>query len=123
MKKHVLIVLAAIFFVGVTAKAISYSLSTHFIDCLSTCEKFTHDDGRKITVIMGWTNRKCYFQEITHNRTIMCALKPLELAHFTQEIRKEHFDYDKGLVSAVRVRPYFQSLDTCTVKTRNNQKF
>ena len=121
MKKHVLIVLATILFIGVTTKAISYSLSAHFLRCLSTCEKFSHDDGRKITVIMGWTNRKCYFQEITHNRTIMCALKPLELAHFTEEIKKENFDYNKGLASAVRIRPYFQSLDTCTVKTRNSQ--
>ena len=119
MKKHVLIVLATILFVGVTTKAISYSLSSHFIKCLSTCEHFTHDDGRKITVIMGWTNRKCYFQEITHNRTIMCALKPMELAHFTEEIKKENFDYSKGLASAKRIRPYFQSLDTCTVKTRS----
>ena len=88
MKKHVLIVLATILFIGVSAKAVSYSLTAHFLRCLSTCEKFTHDDGRKITVIMGWTNRKCYFKEITHNRTIMCALKPMELAHFTEEIKK-----------------------------------
>lgn len=119
MKKCLLIVSVAILFASVSAKAISYSISAHFLNCLSTCEKFAHDDGRKITVIMGWTNRKCYFQEITHNRTIMCALKPMELSNFTEEIKKENFDYNIGLTSVKRIKPYFQSLDTCTVKVRD----
>lgn len=119
MRKRLLIVSAAISLMGFGAKAISYSVGAHFLDCLSSCEKFAHDDGRKITVIMGWTNRKCYFQEITHNRTIMCALKPAELSNFTEEIKKENFDFNVGLTSVTRIKPYFQSLDTCTVKIRN----
>ena len=116
MKKYVFIILAIALCVSISAKAAS-NLSAHFLRCLSTCEHFTHDDGRKITMIMGWANRKCYFQEITHNRTIMCGLKPIELMQFTQEIKGE-FEYSKGLASIARVRPYFQSQDTCIVKTR-----
>ena len=78
-------------------------MSAHFIRCLSTCEQFAHDDGRKITMIMGWTNRKCYFQEITHNRTIMCGLKPVELMQFTKEIKGE-FDNIVGLPTKLLIK-------------------
>ena len=117
MKKYVYIILAILLCIGVTATARTYNLTTHFLRCLSSCEQFSHDDGRKITMILGWTNRKCYFQEITHNRTIVCGLKPMELAHFTQEI-KDEYDYSKGLASIVRVRPYFKSEESCQVKVR-----
>ena len=116
MKKYVFIIFTIALFIGFSANA-AVNLSAVFLRNLSTCEHFSHDDGRKITMILGWTNRKCYFQEITHNRTIMCGLSPLELMNFTQEIKGE-YDYSKGLASIARVRPYFKSQDTCIVKTR-----
>ena len=116
VKKYVLIILAIVLCIRFSANA-AVNLSALFIRHLSTCEQFSHDDGRKITMILGWTNRKCYFQEITHNRTIMCGLSPIELMQFTQEIKGE-YEYSKGLASIARVRPYFKSQDTCIVKTR-----
>ena len=117
MKKSFIIIFGILLCFSLATYANPKNLSSYFIHCLYNCKQFTHDDGRKITVIMGWANRKCYFKEITHNRTISCALRPLELEHFTSEVQKQ-FDYTEGLASAVKAKPYFLSKDTCTVSTR-----
>ena len=117
MKKYFFIIFSLILFLGISALAAPKNNAARFLYSVANCKQFTHEDNRKITVVMGWVNRKCYIKEITHYRTISCAIRYNELEHFSSELRKQ-FNFDEGLVSAVNIWPYLASRDFCEVKKR-----
>ena len=120
MKKIIIFITALIFYSSFSAFAQVSENSQAFIKNFSTCTNWVDNGENRISIILGWSTRKCYYQEISHNETVNCGFKQLELQDMVNIMKRENFDHTKGITSLKGADKYLiYSPDVCKVNTRN----
>lgn len=118
MKKPILLITISIIFSLLSIKAYCNNNLQTFINHFSTCSGWVNNDERRVSVILGWSDRRCYYKEISHKEEITCGFKQLELEEMINIMKKENFDYTKGLNSLQGAKKFlYLSPDVCTVNT------
>ena len=85
-----------------------------FANKLSSCSKYSIDDGSKIVVIMGWINRRCYYKEISSKGSFQCAFSKVHLYDLTNEIKKKNIQ-TIGIESLESGQKFLGQEAVCTV--------
>ena len=120
MKKTIIFISALIFYSSFSAFAQVKENSYEFIKNFSTCTNWVDNGEKRISIILGWSTRKCYYEEISHKETVNCAFKQLELQDMVKIMKQENFDHTKGITSLKGADKYLiYSPDVCKVSTRN----
>ena len=91
----------------------SLTLAQEFILKFSTCTKSFTDDGKKITAILGWSNRKCQYKEMSARNTITCSFTNAELKEITNELKSKNIT---GIAELQSGKKYLQSEEICKVE-------
>ena len=121
MKKKLLIISLITFSALVSTKGYAIS-SQDFIKKFSTCSYHVENSENRISAILGWSTRKCYYKEITHLETVTCGFKQLELQNVVNAMKKEKYDHTKGITSLTSIDYYLNSPEVCTIDSKNDSK-
>lgn len=113
MKKRILLstLICGLLF---SAKGFCAISNDSYIKKFSNCTKHVYNVDNKISAILGWSARKCYYQEFSGVEEISCAFKTKELQDITYAMKKERYDYKKGLSSLKGAKNYLETPDVCT---------
>ena len=90
----------------------------NFIRNFSTCTKFMINGDNRIYVMLGWSNRECYYKEFSMKEDIACKFKILELQDMTKLMKQNNFNPDKGLTSLKSANKYLNNSEVCTVTAK-----
>jgi len=88
--------------------------SKEFIKKFSTCTRYADDTNNRISVILGWSSRKCYYQEFAHQEEVQCSFKTLDLQKISKAMKKESYDHSKGITSLKIMEDYLANPEICT---------
>ena len=95
--------------------------SQEFIKKFSTCSYFVDNGEKRISAILGWSTRRCYYKEITHLEDVTCGFKQLELQNVANAMKKENYDHTKGITSLKTIDNYlYFSPEICNIKSKNS---
>lgn len=121
MKKNILAILFLIVCSLSTKQAFCAIDSQSFISKFANCSQYIDNDERRISIILGWATRRCYYEEITHNSTVNCSFKELELQDVVKIMKNERYDYTKGFSSLKGAQKYFHpSYGNCKSEIKYN---
>ena len=113
MKKSV-IILFFILNLLVINKAFCNGESNNFIQNFSKCNNYVENHDNKIFMILGWSNRRCYYKEVSYKEELTCSFKTLELQSLINSMKKENYNHKKGLRSLEAASNYVNSPEYCT---------
>ena len=89
-----------------------------FIKNFSTCTNFLNNEENRIQIMLGWSNRRCYYKEITVKEELKCGFKILELQEVSKAMSTEKYSPDKNLSSLKALQKYLPVSDTCSLKIK-----
>ena len=116
--KNKLILIPLLITLLAVSKAFSLDPAIDFLNKFSACSKSYTDNGKKITVILGWMNRECHYTEITAQKTVNCTFDKNQLTEISRELRtKKHI----GISDLETGKKYFSDREIC--RTKNNKFF
>ena len=72
----------------------------------------------RIHVMLGWSNRKCYYKEFSANQEVICGFKVLELQDISKMMIQQNFVPDKGITSLKPASKYFSDSNVCKINTK-----
>ena len=122
MKKTILLILTLILYSSFAIEGYCNEDSQEFMKNFSTCKSWMNNGEKRISIILGWSTRKCHYQEVSHYELVNCAFKQLELQDMVNIMKRENFDYTQGLTSLKGADKYlYYSPEICTVESRNNR--
>ena len=113
------IILALIIYLTVNSQAFCAENTEQFINNFSTCSKYLENGERRISFVLGWSARKCYYKEMSSKETIICGLKTLELEDLIKIMKKENYQVENGIRSLKGARKYMEKEDICQVQLKN----
>ena len=120
MKKITVYILTLLLCSSMSIKAFGNNDSQEFIKNFSTCTKWIDNGEKRISLIMGWSTRRCYYKEISFSEEVFCGFKQLELQDMANIMRKENFDHTKGITSLKGADNYlYYSPDICKIVKKN----
>lgn len=120
MKKIIILITALILYTGFSIETSCAQNSQEFLKNFSTCTNWVDNGEKRISIILGWSSRKCYYKEISHKQLVSCAFKQLELQDMVNIMKRENFDYTQGITSLKTADKYLlYSPDVCKIETRN----
>lgn len=122
-KKTRQIFLALIIYITVTTQAFCADVNAQFIDNFSTCSKYLENGEKRISFVLGWAARKCYYKEISSQETIICGFKTLELEDLIKSMRKENYKFENGLSTLYGAKKYLQNTQVCTVEQKKQGNY
>ena len=114
VKKNILIT-TLIFTLLLTTKAFCEINAQNFIRHFSSCTKFMINGDNRIYVMLGWSNRECYYKEFSTKEKVTCNFKILELQDITKIMKQNNFNPDKGLTSLKAANKYLEDPNVCTI--------
>ena len=109
-KKTCHIILALIVYLTVNLQAYCAENTVQFINNFSTCSKYLENGERRISFVLGWSTRKCYYKEISSKETIICGFKTLELEDLIKKMKSENYQVENGLSSLRGARKYLEDV-------------
>ena len=109
---------ALVFGLFISAKAFCEISPEAYMKKFSNCSKYIYNADNKISAILGWSARKCYYQEFSGVEEINCAFKTNELKDISSAMKKERYDYKKGLSSLEGAKTYLNSQGICNYKNK-----
>lgn len=117
-KKTCHIILALIVYLTVNLQAYCAENTVQFINNFSTCSKYLENGERRISFVLGWSTRKCYYKEISSKETIVCGFKTLELEDLIKKMKSENYQVENGLSSLRGARKYLEDREVCQVESK-----
>ena len=118
VKKSLFTTILIILCLLLSIKAFCQTNSDNFIKNFSTCTTFLNNGDNKIQIILGWSNRRCYYKEISIKEELKCGFKILELQEISKAMIEEKFDPINGLSTLNALQKYIPVSDTCTLKKK-----
>ncbi|MBE7707413.1 MAG: hypothetical protein E7Z88_01775 [Cyanobacteria bacterium SIG27] len=115
------IILALIIYVTVAFQAVYAENTAQFINNFSTCTKYLENGEKRISFVLGWATRKCYYKEISTKETIICSFKTLELEDLIKKMKNENYKVENGLSSLKGAKKYLENIEVCKVEYQNPQ--
>ena len=89
-----------------------------FIKNFSTCTNFLNNEENRIQIMLGWSNRRCYYKEITIKEELLCGFKTLQLQEITEAMLEENYNPVDNLSTLKALQKYIHAKDTCIIKKR-----
>lgn len=105
-----------VFGLFLSAKAFCEISPEAYIKKFSNCSKYIYNTDNKISAILGWSARKCYYQEFSGLEQISCAFKMKELQDISRAMKKEKYNYKNGFSSLSDAKLYLNSSEICEYK-------
>lgn len=113
MKKSVfLLVLTILLFFSNNAFC---NTNEEFLQNLSSCNYHIDINDNGIFMILGWSNRRCYYKEVGYKEELSCSFKILELEDLINIMRNENYYYTKGLKNLKGAQKYVKSPNYCSI--------
>ena len=117
-KKTLHTILALIIYLTVNLQAFCAENTVQFINNFSTCSKYLENGERRISFVLGWSTRKCYYKEISSKETIICGFKTLELEDVVKKMKNEGYQVENGLSSLKGAKKYLENREVCQVESK-----
>lgn len=115
-KKTHQIILALIIYMTVALQAVYAENTAQFISNFSTCSKYLENGEKRISFVLGWSTRKCYYKEISTRETIICGFKTLELEDLIKKMKSEGYKVENGLSTLKGAKKYLENREVCQVE-------
>ena len=107
------LILALISLTLTSSAVFSLTLAQDFLIKFSSCTKSFTDDGKKITAILGWTNRKCQYKEMSARSTVTCSFTNQELKEIVNELKSKN---TTGIADLQSGKKYMQKEEICKIE-------
>ena len=103
MKKFAILIAMTFFCLSLSIQSFG-NTETNFIENFAHCRNHIENGNTKISIIYGFANRDCHYEEITYNKSLRCAFSVMQLIEISKEMTEKNFNPADGIESLSSVK-------------------
>ena len=90
-----------------------------FINNFSACKESIYVGQRSVSFVLGWSNRKCAYKELSHREIIRCDFKELQMNDLKNGMKISDYSPEIGIKSLPQAQKYLEMEDVCKITYKN----